>query len=764
VLLTGVAAIWLGNEWPTDVLAGYAVGGLLLVVMVALYRNMDPAWNGLPFVHAGYIPHDESRTHAHALTSTIVFDDETVAKIYSPGFLPRLIYWLAFQARFPYTDNQAALRAAVLRRNLAGMLTEYWFGMNLVARAIRLDTIDGRQALVSERIRGHVPTDRDAARAFLLDLADRFDAAGFTTWQIDPRQPRAIDNILETDDGRYHVIDLESGLVSPLESPRAWRRAFRFALVPLYDDVFFPLTREYVQEERAAMVAARGEDWYADLVRQLDATEAATAEWHASEPRIWSHGVWRVRHPLGAAAGVDDARSLHALRWIEESIWEWERDGRITDAEATKMRAELTRPQFLAVLPHFGVHLAIGVALRFPVGSITRATYTLANLLAATVRFLTRRIDRRTWSDQVGVHHPLVVIGAGMPGIGTFAYLLSRPFRGNHLLMRVVADGALVHLPWRLYERTNLRWLLARPTEAERTRPRTAARIAVPAQGVVFVMGALIGGLFAADVVSKIVTHVGLLDAEEMGWKQVRRILDLGAETSLGTWYQVTALTILAGLLATVGLTKRQRREPFAWHWLGLGFLVLGFSIDEQAKIHDAGGGTDVLRDQLGMGGMLYFGWVLVGLLSAGIVAAIFWRFFWDLDVATRFLFAIAAVLFVGGEVGLEAVSGWIADNYGTASLGYQVVSSIEELLGMAGVLVAIAGVLQVIQIRWGEVRLAMGSSQEPGQRTASPIAERTTGHEPAHQRPRYATRSHRSIAHRPTCHRVSRTKAGQHG
>lgn len=35
---TGLARIWLGAHWPSDVLASYVVGGLLVVALVALYR------------------------------------------------------------------------------------------------------------------------------------------------------------------------------------------------------------------------------------------------------------------------------------------------------------------------------------------------------------------------------------------------------------------------------------------------------------------------------------------------------------------------------------------------------------------------------------------------------------------------------------------------------------------------------------------------------------------------------------------------------
>jgi hypothetical protein len=251
-------------------------------------RRFEPRIHGIPVWHAVPMPHDETRPHAHALTSLILFrDDHTVAKIYAPGIVPRLLYGLAFQAPFPYMRNRAALDAAVLRRNLAGMLTEHWYGENRVAFAIGIEDIDGRCGLISEHVEGTAPRDIGRARAFLHDAADRFDEVGLPSWQIDPRQPRSLGNLIERPDGTFVIIDLESGLVSPLASPRAWWRAFRRGSVPLFDEVYFDITRRYVEREAPHMRAQQGEAWLAQLRTTLDAADAAERAWHDGEPRIW---------------------------------------------------------------------------------------------------------------------------------------------------------------------------------------------------------------------------------------------------------------------------------------------------------------------------------------------------------------------------------------------------------------------------------------------------------------------------------------------
>lgn len=399
------------------------------------------------------------------IASVVELDHELgiAHKTYRPGLLVRTLYWLAFQAPFPYESNRDALEAARQRRVIVGLLTRFWYGTDIVSPVVDMhEEADGRIAFVTALVRGRPVTDRRRARLFLKGLARNFAAAGLPTWQITPVNPRAAGNLIELSDGSYRIIDLESNIVAPLEPLSALIGAIRERDFPSFDDIHVGRLRDYIAANRWELALELGED-YETLLAAVDAYAQHAERWHQREPRIFARAMglllrlvdvpsWK-RSLAGLAAQGQRQAELVLLR----AIARWQNEGRIAEAEAQALRQALAEPELALALTHLGVHLGMSVPLRFPLGSLARFSWTFAMRLRAEWRLLRGKGSRA----ERQVHTLPVAFAALIPGVGAGAYLLSRPLFSQRALGAVLLDYLLQKLPCGLYRRLGIAGLTA---------------------------------------------------------------------------------------------------------------------------------------------------------------------------------------------------------------------------------------------------------------------------------------------------------------
>ena len=261
-----------------------------------------------------------------------------------------------------------------------------------------------------------------------------------------------------------------------------------------------------------------------------------------------------------------------------------------------------------------------------------------------------------------------------------------------------------------------------RGKEAER--PRRLLTIGLPTPTTVFrALGTAAAVLFGADLAMQTIDdryHPAFI-----GWPQTLRILDLEKEASLGTWFSVIGLVVCALLFGVIAYATREEDGPFQRHWWFLALVFLGFSLDEQAKFHDAGGGGgDAFRERLGLSGPLYFGWVVVALISVAGVAFAYRHFIVALPGRTRTLLIAAAGLYVGGEVGAEMVNAWLMDTRGKDLL-YNTFTSLEEFLGLMGIVVTLSALLNHVRQHVGNLLVRASDDGSNGSRASSPLLNR---------------------------------------
>ncbi len=116
------------------------------------------------------------------------------------AFIRDTLYWVCFQAPFPYRTNMDAIQAAVFRRKVLRSLTEFWFGRPLVAEAwyTRWDDTAKAYVLGTEYVAGRGPRPAEynphILRDFFRNSAGRLANRVFraetqkvtsTRWEID---------------------------------------------------------------------------------------------------------------------------------------------------------------------------------------------------------------------------------------------------------------------------------------------------------------------------------------------------------------------------------------------------------------------------------------------------------------------------------------------------------------------------------------------------------------------------------------------------
>ena len=162
------------------------------------------------------------------------------------------------------------------------------------------------------------------------------------------------------------------------------------------------------------------------------------------------------------------------------------------------------------------------------------------------------------------------------------------------------------------------------------------------------------------------------------------RLIRLDREQNIPTWFASAGWLLAAGLFAGIARAKRLQDDRFARHWRGLAWIAGYLSADEFLSLHEQF--TLVAARFIPPHGVLYWGWVVVGALAVLVVAAAYWSFLRALPPRFQRLFLGAAVVFVGGAIGVEMIGAAEAEVSGGESLRYGLLAALEEGMEMAGV------------------------------------------------------------------------------
>jgi hypothetical protein len=174
--------------------------------------------------------------------------------------------------------------------------------------------------------------------------------------------------------------------------------------------------------------------------------------------------------------------------------------------------------------------------------------------------------------------------------------------------------------------------------------------------------------------------------------------INLDSEISVPTWFQSTLLLLSGALTAGIALHSSRASRGYVRHWMVAAVALILMSGDEMLALHE------MLIDPVSAlldvgGGLVYFAWIVPGAVVALAFAATYLRFLAHLPQRTRKLFVTAGVLYLMGVLGMEALDGAYASSQGSDTLGYMLLTDLEELFEMAGLLVLVYALLSFLSM-----------------------------------------------------------------
>lgn len=193
------------------------------------------------------------------------------------------------------------------------------------------------------------------------------------------------------------------------------------------------------------------------------------------------------------------------------------------------------------------------------------------------------------------------------------------------------------------------------------------------------------------------------------------QLFNVDLERNIPTMYSASALLFCSILLAIIANAKKIAGNTYLRHWTGLSIIFLYLSLDEALIIHDKL--IKPLRSTFNASGFLYFTWVIPGAIFVLVCLLAFLKFLTHLPAQTRRLFLIAGLIFVTGALGVEMVGGYYSNLYGERNIGYAIITTIEELLEMLGIVAFIYALLSYMSFHITSVGLQVNFINDKKQR-----------------------------------------------
>jgi hypothetical protein len=184
----------------------------------------------------------------------------------------------------------------------------------------------------------------------------------------------------------------------------------------------------------------------------------------------------------------------------------------------------------------------------------------------------------------------------------------------------------------------------------------------------------------------------------------------LGGEQNFPTYFSTMLLLGCSAMLGVIGIGEFREQGRRAIYWYALAFIFLFLSMDEMMMIHERL--SEPVRALVGDEYAPHYGWVLPYGLLIAVIGFAYARFLVELPRRTALLFVLAGVLYVGGAIGFETLSGAVSSEYGNSNVTYVALQTIEEVLEMFGAILFLYALADYVERRFTSFILCL--AREP--------------------------------------------------
>ncbi len=173
-------------------------------------------------------------------------------------------------------------------------------------------------------------------------------------------------------------------------------------------------------------------------------------------------------------------------------------------------------------------------------------------------------------------------------------------------------------------------------------------------------------------------------------------LFDLNAEQTLSAWYQSLNLTLIGVLSLLIAKDHRERRAPYAAHWMGFGIIFILMGMDEFVALHELVG-NEILAPILHTAGHFNATWLIFGIPLVLLFLFSYLRFFLSLSAVDMKRLALGIFIYICGAMLIEIPENLYSVHHGEENLIFVAFAAVEELLEMIGMLLLNVALLKKI-------------------------------------------------------------------